>query len=1034
MNTTLVGRLLGLALIVSSAFGAAGCTTSSFCFANCDGQGAGGAGGGNNQGGQAGVVISVGTGGEVIKLTEGGTSTSCGTVEIPCNGIDDNCNGQVDEGTDYTDPSQCGTCANNCRALLSNVVQTSITCTPPPAAELGTVAGICNFTQCAQDFYNIDGNATNGCEYYCPYDPDGGVTIDINNHGHCGIDDNCNGKIDENLDTCTDPNNCGACGNSCVVPNGTAKCVSTAAPGAACTKDNTSCQVDKCDPGWWALPGGEGCWYQCTPTNNGVEICDGLDNDCDNKIDDADPDLQTGDPAIGQSCQGGADGICANPANAGVNKCILGAIACCDVDSNNTPAQDPNLPATGLLNGECHGTVGPFVIHPGSDQETCNGLDDDCDGTVDDNVVDVGQACGSSVGICNKGVNICVNGAPVCNGATMPSATDPCNGVDDNCDGVIDGIVPASGAVACTSNANCTGGTICMVRSSASDKVCATPDPEVGQACDPPPTAPCVNASGQQVDCGTAGATPVPQPCKAGTWTCAGELVCTGAVGKTSSTDACGVDSNCDGRLDAQPDLQNDVANCGACGHNCNVAGAHENFTCVKGVCTVGAQKCVAGYIDCDSNPNDCERACTPNGAELCNGVDDDCNCKIDDGIVPPAPSQVCGVSPSASDPNCGAGAVHVACTGGAWGCTFPSGYCNQGTPPSCSTTADVCDGKDNNCNGATDENQKLPVLTTGYLGEACASDDGKAAPGDGACRGTGVYVCNGTSATKCNAVRNTSAASQEVCDGVDNDCDGLVDETFNNPGTNAFFVKPAVVKVNSTTWMYQYEASRPNATGSAPGTGDGYWCTGSGCASGIPAAPSGVTLDKTPACSAASKIPWFNVTPAEVEETCNAMGGTACPTSVFTTACQSSTGSCSWGYSTACTTSPATLTAGDGTVYYDTSKTPFCNLGPYDFDGTPGAPNSDGLLPTGGGGILKGCYAPFGGGASTSLFDITGNLREITKTGSGGSATYPVMGGAFDTQVDTGAACTFTFYTVASTFSLYDTGFRCCFTSDPTQ
>ena len=29
------------------------------------------------------------------------------------------------------------------------------------------------------------------------------------------------------------------------------------------------------------------------------------------------------------------------------------------------------------------------------------------------------------------------------------------------------------------------------------------------------------------------------------------------------------------------------------------------------------------------------------------------------------------------------------------------------------------------------------------------------------------------------------------------------------------------------------------------------------------------MTLDKTPACSVPNKIPWFNVTPAEVEQTC---------------------------------------------------------------------------------------------------------------------------------------------------------------------
>jgi hypothetical protein len=43
-------------------------------------------------------------------------------------------------------------------------------------------------------------------------------------------------------------------------------------------------------------------------------------------------------------------------------------------------------------------------------------------------------------------------------------------------------------------------------------------------------------------------------------------------------------------------------------------------------------------------------------------------------------------------------------------------------------------------------------------------------------------------------------------------------------------------------------------------------------------------------------------------------------------------------------------------------------------------------------------------------------------------------MGGAFDSDVEAGAQCNFTFYSVPSTFKLYDTGFRCCFAADPTK
>jgi hypothetical protein len=325
-----------------------------------------------------------------------------------------------------------------------------------------------------------------------------------------------------------------------------------------------------------------------------------------------------------------------------------------------------------------------------------------------------------------------------------------------------------------------------------------------------------------------------------------------------------------------------------------------------------------------------------------------------------------------------------------------------------------VCDnGADNNCNGNSDENHKPPILTSGYINQPCASDDGQAPPGDGACRTTGTYQCTGPTTTACNAARDNTQASAELCDGIDNDCDKSVDEPFSAKGTNAtHFVRPAVVQVNAGLWIYQYEASRPTATDSAPGSGNGYYT----------AAPAGSTLDKTVACSVKDKIPWFNVTPVEVEQSCIARGGTICSTPNWTTACQAGT-SCTWGYGTSCTTAATYPTVAVP------APSPFCNLGGYDFDRVFSAPNTDGLLTTGSP-FLSGCFAKYGADATTSVLDITGNLREITRRAAN---DYPLMGGAFNSQADDGASCGFNFYSVNTTFKFYDTGFRCCFTSDPT-
>ena len=89
--------------------------------------------------------------------------------------------------------------------------------------------------------------------------------------------------------------------------------------------------------------------------------------------------------------------------------------------------------------------------------EICNGLDDDCNGVVDDIPT---TPCGLMVGICTAGTASCVpNGmggaSTVCQGGTGPQ-TEDCNGLDDNCNGIVDD-VPAracfpTGFMGCTFN------------------------------------------------------------------------------------------------------------------------------------------------------------------------------------------------------------------------------------------------------------------------------------------------------------------------------------------------------------------------------------------------------------------------------------------------------------------------------------------------------------------------------------------------------------------------------------------------------
>jgi hypothetical protein len=70
--------------------------------------------------------------------------------------------------------------------------------------------------------------------------------------------------------------------------------------------------------------------------------------------------------------------------------------------------------------------------------ETCNNIDDDCNSQVDENLQ---RKCGTDVGICEFGVTTCESGewSTECVGAVEPKPVDICfNGLDDNCDGMVD--------------------------------------------------------------------------------------------------------------------------------------------------------------------------------------------------------------------------------------------------------------------------------------------------------------------------------------------------------------------------------------------------------------------------------------------------------------------------------------------------------------------------------------------------------------------------------------------------------------------
>ncbi|MBV71986.1 MAG: hypothetical protein CMH52_11705 [Myxococcales bacterium] len=148
------------------------------------------------------------------------------------------------------------------------------------------------------------------------------------------------------------------------------------------------------------------------------EVCDELDNDCDDTIDEG-IDLNSDE----QNC-GACGSICERP-NAQV-ECRAGAclISAC-VDGFVNLNEEPSDGCECELNND--------------GQEACNDIDDDCDGLVDE-TFPVGDTCAAGVGACvTSGVFVCGDNAEVsCNAMPQDGTQEVCNGFDDDCDGRTD--------------------------------------------------------------------------------------------------------------------------------------------------------------------------------------------------------------------------------------------------------------------------------------------------------------------------------------------------------------------------------------------------------------------------------------------------------------------------------------------------------------------------------------------------------------------------------------------------------------------
>ncbi|RMH14036.1 MAG: hypothetical protein D6698_13225, partial [Gammaproteobacteria bacterium] len=345
---------------------------------------------------------------------------------------------------------------------------------------------------------------------------------------------------------------------------------------------------------------GECVEYTCTETVSYSAECD---SDDDNDGDPDDTDCAPQDPNIyhgaaeicnniDDDCDGVIDNISRSCGFSDVGACSLGTQTC----------------LAGSWSG-CENAVYPS-------EEICDGVDNDCDGTVDegcDCVVGETRSCPKQEGVCQGSYETCTEvGWSGCNYSSYNSSYEvsevSCDSMDNDCDGVVDNIVRN-----CSENylGVCSVGTETCFNGSWSG--CPLPQ---GESCDGFLDEDCDGTVDEGCEC-TDGKTEVCGSdvglCQQGTRTCINGSWsdCEGSIGPSPEVCDGLYDEDCDGVVDNGCNCTNGETQ--LCGSNI-------------GACEFGVRTCIGGsWSDCVGGKEPRE--------EICNGIDDDCDMLVDEGV-----------------------------------------------------------------------------------------------------------------------------------------------------------------------------------------------------------------------------------------------------------------------------------------------------------------------------------------------------------------------------------------------------------------